>query len=284
MIYLRPKSLEQATAALAEYGQTGRLLAGGTDLLIAMRRGIAQPETIIDITCLDELRGIRHENGLITIGALTSHSQIRNSLELAVLAPLLVHACRDIGSVQIRNLATIGGNLGNASPAGDSLPALYVLNSQIQLISQDRECWVNIENFFTGPGKTVRRPDEMITAVRFQPLIGAWKTFFTKLGQRRALRVAKVSAAGAIAVEGDRVVDCRLALGSVAPTVIRIPAAERVLKGACLDMDLIAKAAELAEQASSPISDIRSTIDYRRSMVKVLVRRELEKIAKEAKL
>lgn len=281
--YIRPSSLKEAAIALAEWGEKGRLLAGGTDLLIAMRRGAFMPEAIIDITCLDELHGIDRQDDYVTIGALTTHSEIRHSQVLASSAAMLVNACREIGSVQIRNLATLGGNLANASPAGDSLPALYVLQSEIHLVHLNGDRWVNIEDFFLGPGKTARRPDELITAVRFHPLNPNWKTFFSKLGQRRALRVAKVSATCALSLDGNRVFDCRLALGAVAPTVIRVRGAEETLIGHPLNHETIGEAAEKAAKACAPIDDIRSTVEYRQAMVGVLIRRELEKISKEAK-
>jgi xanthine dehydrogenase FAD-binding subunit len=281
--YLRPRSLEQALIALAEWGDKGRILAGGTDLLIAMRRGAIQPEVIVDITCLDELRGIHRNDELISIGAMSTHREIQRSLELARSAPLLVNACRDIGSVQIRNLGTIGGNLGNASPAGDTIPAFYVLEAEINLVSLKGDRWVNVADFFLDPGKTTRKPDEIIKAVRFHPLEETWKTFFVKIGQRRALRVAKISAAGALNLEGDRVHGCRLALGAVAPTVIRLRSAEEALIGGRLDPGRINKTADIAASTCSPINDIRSTIEYRRAMARVLIRRELLKISNEVK-
>jgi len=282
-IYLRPKTLQRAALDLAEWGEKSHILAGGTDLLIAMRRGMIQPEVIVDITGLNELRGIRQQDGLITIGAMTTHGEIQHNAELAHMAPLLVKACREIGSVQIRNLATIGGNIINASPAGDTLPALFVLDAEFHLHSMKGDRWVNVSDFFLGPGKTIRGSDEILTHLRFSPLNGTWKTFFGKIGQRRAMRVSKVSAAGGVCLENERIIDCRLALGAVAPTVIRLNNAEEALIGDELNRDKIYKAAHIASKSCCPIDDIRSTIDYRRAMASVLIRRELEKINNEVK-
>jgi CO/xanthine dehydrogenase FAD-binding subunit len=282
-IYIRPVDLKEALQDLAEGGQDARILAGGTDLIIAMRKGLIHPEMLVDVTRIDELRGIRMSDDFIHIGALTTHGQLRNSQELAQWAPMLVDACRDIGSVQIRNLATLGGNLGNASPAGDTIPVLYVLKAEVHLISLSGERWIPIEAFFTGPGKSVCRRDEIIAEVRFPFYNGQWKGFFLKIGQRRALRVAKVSAAGWLHLEKGTVVDCCLAVGAVAPTVIRLNNAENKLKGASLTMDRIQMAALDAGSDCSPIDDIRSTIEFRRAMTRVLVRRGLETILNEVK-
>lgn len=282
-VYLRPTSLQEALRILADSGDKGRLLAGGTDFVIALRKGLIQPELILDITRLNELRGISMSNGLVHIGALTTHGEIRNSRDLTRWAPVLVDACREVGSVQIRNLGTLGGNLGNASPAGDSLPVLYVLDAEVHLLNQTAERWIPVEDFCTGPGKTVRRMDEIIAGVRFQPFPETTRSFFTKTGQRRAVRVSKVSAAGRFDFTDRLVVGCRLALGAVAPTVIRLKDAENLLMGHPLGPENIGSATAIASEACSPITDIRSNVEFRRAMAGVLVRRGLEKIMHEVK-
>ena len=282
-VYLRPRKLDEAVHALAEWSDRGRILAGGTDLLIAMRRGTVRPDAILDITCLDELRGIHRQDDFVYIGSLTTHGEIRHSADLACWAPALVDACREVGSVQIRNLGTLGGNLGNASPAGDALPVLYVLDAEVRLLNLTGDRWLPVADYFIGPGRSLRRPDEIITGVRFRPFDGKWISFFQKIGQRRALCVAKVSAAGGLRLEGDLILDCRLALGAVAPTVIRLQQAEESLIGSQLTGDSIRRAAQHAAQACTPINDIRSTIDYRRAMAGVLIRQGLEKIYNEVK-
>jgi CO/xanthine dehydrogenase FAD-binding subunit len=279
--YLRPGKLEDVLQALQDWGDRARVLAGGTDLLIGLRRGIVKPGCVVDITGLDELSGIHQENGIVTIGALTTHSEVCQSEAMASWAPVLGAACREVGSRQIRNRASIGGNLAHASPAGDTIPAFYVLNAEIQLRSSQGERWISAKDFFTGPGESVRRADELLTAVRLSCFEGGEKGFFRKIGQRRAMTISKVSAAGALVLKDNVVHRCRFALGAVAPTVIRLPDLEAFLSGKQLLPGVIEEAAQIAAQASLPIDDIRSTVEYRRHMAGVLVKRGLNAIMEE---
>lgn len=278
--YLRPGVLSDALQLLQEWGDQAHVLAGGTDLLIKMRRGTVKPEAVVDISAINELRGIDYKNDYVVIGALTTHSQICQSMKMGEWAQVLVKACLELGSQQIRNRASIGGNVGNASPAGDSIPPLYVLEAEVHLNSLKGERWVPVEEFFTGPGTTVCKSGELITEIRFRPLERGTKSFFHKIGQRRAVTIAKVSAAGILNLEGTNVRSCRFALGAVGPTVIRLHKAEEFLTGKNLTGDLADEVADLAGELCSPISDIRSTVDYRRRMASVLIRRGLKSILK----
>jgi len=282
-VYLQPSNLNETVGALAEFGEKIRILAGGTDFVVGLRKGLFRPEMILDITRLDELRGIYRSGDFVHIGALTTHGQIRNSQDLIQWAPLFIDACRDAGSVQIRNLGTLGGNLGNASPAGDSLPVLYALGAEVHLLCQSGERWIPIEDFFIGPGKNVRQSNELIMGVRFKPYGERTRGFFMKAGQRRAVRVSKVSAAGCLRFENQQVAECRLSLGAVAPTVIRLYEAEKYLIGQPLAPDRIQSVSAIASAACSPIDDIRSTIEFRRSLSGIFIRRGLEKIMNEVK-
>ena len=279
--FLRPESVTEALALLKKWGESARILSGGTDLLIQIRRGSINPETMIDISLLDELKGISLQEGKVVLGALTTYHQICSSVEMREWAPVLVAACQEVGSPQIRSRASIGGNLGNASPAGDTIPPLYVLEAEVQLMSQDGSRWIGIEDFFSGPGKTIRKPNELISRIRFSPVGVDTHSFFNKIGQRKALTIAKVSASGLLALEGNLVKECRLALGAVAPTVIRLGEAEELLAAAALTEDVVDQAAALAGDLCSPISDIRSNISYRRHLAKVLVKRGLGSILQE---
>lgn len=279
--YYRPGNLSDALQLVGEWRDRAQVLAGGTDILISLRRGTVEPEAIIDISAIDELRGIDQQKGYVVIGALTTHSQIRDSVEMKAWAPVLVEACQEVGSPQIRNRGTIGGNVGNASPAGDTIPPLYVLDAEIQLASLQGKRWVTVEDFFTGPGTTVCKPDELITGIRFHPFKEGSKSFFLKIGQRRAVTITKVSAAGILNLEGSKVRSCRLALGAVAPTIIRLNEAEKVLTGKNLTEVLADEAADLAGKTCSPITDIRSSVEYRRRLATVLVRRGLISILQE---
>lgn len=281
--YLQPPNLQKALQVLEEQGDRARILAGGTDLINRLRKDMATPDVIVDISRIDEIRGIRLTGDAVWIGALTTHSEIRNSRALAGAAPLIVEACREVGSVQIRNRGTLGGNLGNASPAGDSIPALTVLGAEVEITSSRGARWVPIDEFFIGPGKTICRPDEMITALCFGIPKAGSISFFQKIGQRRAVRVSKVSAAGYLEFEGNQVSLCRLALGAVAPTVIRLPQSEAAVAGKPLQAETIALAAKFAGQLCSPINDFRSTVEYRCHISSVLVKRGLNQVLMEVK-
>jgi len=280
-LYLRPKSLNEALQALVEWGERGRPLAGGTDLLVRLRQGATAPAALIDIGALNELRGWTMRGEYVVVGALTTHAQIEGDSRLEHLAPALPAACREIGSAQIRNRGTLGGNLVNASPAGDTLPALYVLEAEIGLLSAGGLRWVPIEQFFTGPGQTVRRPDELLAWARFRAGTAGERAFFNKIGQRRAVRIAKASAAGRVLLADGVVEQCRIALGAVAPTVIRARAAEEYLRGKPLSPTTIRQTADLAAAAVAPITDIRSTQSYRRHVTAVLVARGLSAVASD---
>lgn len=279
--YLSASGLDEALQALSEAGSKARILAGGTDLLVGMRRGALEPELVVDISKIAELRGIQKKNGHIVLGALTTHNQICRSPEMAAWAPVLVNACRVLGSLQIRNRGTIGGNLGNASPAGDTIPPLYVLEAAVHLRSLQGDRWVAVDRFFNEPGVSVCRPDELISAVRFRSFQDNERGFFLKIGQRRAVTIAKVSAAAVLQMDGKKVQDCRIALGAVAPTVIRLRAVEDALIGAVLSPEAIDQSAVTAGELCSPISDIRSNVEYRRRMAGVLVGRGLKSILRE---
>ncbi len=277
--YLRPHRLTEALDALATFGARASLLAGGTDLVVRMRRGISQPEAIIDLSLLQELRGIQRDNQHLSLGALVTYREIEQCRDLAEWAPVLLDACHAVGAPQIRSRGTIGGNVANASPAGDSLPPLYVLDASIQLVSRAGARSVPIAEFFTGPGKTVRRPDELIQSVRCRVFESGERGYFRKIGERQGMFIAKVSVASTLVAKGDVVQRCRIALGAVAPTVIRVPAAEEYLAGRRLTAEAAREAGRLAMEVSRPITDIRSTASYRRHLVRVLVERGLRGMA-----
>lgn len=281
-LYLRPQRLDDSLQELAKWGDRARLLAGGTDLLVRMRQGVVEPEVIIDLGALRDLSGIYLDKDQVSIGALTTYGDIERCRELATWAPVLLGASREVGAPQIRSRGTIGGNLANASPAGDSLPPLYVLDAVVHLISVQGERWVPVGEFFTGPGKTVRRPDELIRQIRFPAFEEGERGYFRKIGQRRGMFIAKVSVAATLILEEDTVRDCHIALGAVAPTVIRVQSAEQFIVGKKLTSEAIQKAGELAMETSRPISDIRSTARYRRRMVGVLVERSLRALGQQS--
>ena len=264
-----PTRLEVAYALLADSeadGAAWRPLAGGTDLMVQMTGEIGEPPArVLDIWALDELRGITVEPDALVIGALTTYTEIRRSPLVAEFVPALADAAATIGAAQIQNRGTIGGNVINASPAGDTLPVLLAAGADIVLGSARGERTVAADDFWTGYRATARRPDELLLRVRIR-LDGDRTTHFRKIGTRRAQAISKVVMALAwrAASESDPWTDVRLALGSVAPTTIRARATEEVLEGdrptrETADAAVAALGAEL-----DPIDDVRSTADYRR--------------------
>lgn len=274
--YLRPKHMDEVLRILQVRGSHAHILAGGTDLLVHLRQASYQPECLVDITALDELRRIRRDDEMVYLGALVTHRQVERDPRLANYAGVLVNACHQVGSVQIRNYGTLGGNLVNASPAGDAILALAVLDAEILLHAAGGERWLPLSEFITGPGITTRCPDELLTTIRFQRLPASACCFFHKVGQRRSVTIAKVSISGMIFLAEGVIQECRIALGAVAPTVLRLPSVERFLCGSSINEQVIQQAADLAADSCAPIDDIRSTVEYRRHMVRVLARRCLQ--------
>lgn len=272
---LRPKTVEELLRTLAELKGPRHLLAGGTDLLAKAKDGKVPPGVWIDIWPLDELRGIALHPDRIELGSNVTMTDVERSPVLKAEARALWDACYEAGSVQIRNRATLGGNTANASPAGDSIPGLISLGASVYLRSARGERTVPVEQVFTGPGKTVLAPDEVI--VRFNvPRVRGVAGAFQRLGQRRAQAISKVSVAATAVIAPDlRVQTIKVALGAVAPTVIRAPKTEALLTGRALEPGLIAEAGDLVATEVRPISDVRSTKDYRQEMAGIVLRRVL---------
>lgn len=273
--YFRPLFLKEALSILSQ--EKAKVLAGGTDLLVKMKDGLLCPESLVDISFLEELRFIREEEGKIAIGALTTHAFLSKSPLINAKAPHLAEAARSIGSPLIRNIATIGGNIVNASPAGDCLPPLYTLETELLLESIRGSRVVPIEEFFTGPGQSIIKPDELLIAIRFKAPQDEFLAFFQKLGQRKALAISKVSVAflGVYRPREKMFKKVRIALGAVAPTVIRASTAESFLEGRPISKEVVDNVAKLCSQEARPISDIRSSQVYREKVLSELLKRGL---------
>ena len=258
---IRPRDVEQALRWLQE-DPTLTPLAGCTDLFVQMHAGTLEARRFIDLWSLTELRGIAVHRDLLVIGALTTYREMASSRLVESWVPMLAQASRLVGGPQVQNRGTIGGNVANASPAGDTLPVLAVAEAVVVLASADGTRRVRFAEFFTGYRSTVRGAQELIAAFEVPRIPG--QQWFRKVGTRAAQAISKVVFAG---VRGERVV--RVALGSVAPTVVRLPATEATLLAA-LPMTTAAEslAAEIA-----PIDDARSTAAYRRQVAQNLLRR-----------
>jgi carbon-monoxide dehydrogenase medium subunit len=282
--YYTSSQLSEALRLLADRGPDARIVAGGTDLLIELERGLRHAATLIDISRIPGLAQITLDDGLIRIGPRITHSQ-------AVATPLLVkrafplaRACWEVGAPQIRNRGTIAGNLVTASPANDTITPLWALDARLTLTSVRGARTLSFPEFYQGVRRTALAPDEMVTAITFPAPPPTTRGLFIKLGLRRTQAISLVNAAVILDWDDEqcdglpRIRSARVALGAVAPTIIRSPQAERVLAGAPLTDAVIDAAADTAAAGTHPIDDVRASAAYRRAMVRVLIRRALRQL------
>lgn len=252
------------------------ILCGGTDLLVKMRSGLAAPKRLLDISDLTSLRGIRAENGTLVLGAATPETEILGHPRIQADLPLLATVLSTLGSLQIRNRASIGGNLVNASPAADSAIALLLYDAQLELVGPDASRLVSVADFFLGPGQTALKSAEYVRALRIPVPEHPMAPFFHKVGKRRALTISIASVGALLRANDGRILDARFAAGSVAPTPRRLTDLEALVQGQPLTGELIEQARSLASQSVSPIDDVRATAAYRRTVVADLVARALD--------
>lgn len=274
--YVNPESLLETVALISEYQGRAKIIAGGTDLLARMKKGLPLPEVLINVECVDELHYIKYsaKSGLL-IGAATSLAAVEKSDLVKARFPVLAQAVGLMASPFLRNRATIGGNLCNAAPSADTAPALMVLGAKIKIAGMDYEEIVPVEKFFIGPGQTVLKSGQVITEIQVPDPPSRSAAVYLKQKRRNGADLAVVGVAVLVTLEkdGDSIKDVRLALGAVAPTPIRAPKAEHLLRGRKLTDQILIEAGELASGESSPIDDARSSADYRKKLVAVLVRR-----------
>jgi len=280
--FLQPASLDELVATLDETG--GRVLAGGTDIVPRMRHELFSADILVDASRVAELSFIDEQDGQVAIGALTTHDQLMHSELLHAVNPALVQAAASVGCNQTRQRGTLGGNLANASPAADTVPPLMVFDARVRLVSAGAERTLPLTDFFVEPGKTQMQSTEVIHSILFQALTGAWGSAFHKMGKRNGLAIAVVSAAAALHLDDTgTITDARLALGSVAPTVVRSPKAESILQGQQPTPTSIKDAAQACAADISPISDVRSTAEYRNHAAVVLAERALNQALDQAR-
>jgi len=273
---LLPRSLSQLWRDL-ESRPEAAVYAGGTDLLVKMRHGLMNPASLICIDRIEELRGISQEIDSIRIGSCTTHTQILADPGVRRYLPVLVQAIEGLGSPPIRNMGTIGGNICTASPAGDTLPPLYVLEAEVELRSEYGERRMGVRDFIVGPGKTLLERGEILAAIWIRTPQEYNVHHFEKVGQRNALACSIASLASLLLVSGDGVVQkAALAWGSVAPTVLACPEAEKSLVGEKLSFEKLRKAAAIARSRVCPIDDVRADGDYRRAVSGNLLLRLME--------
>jgi len=262
---------------LARYQEQARVIAGGTDLLIALKEHAERPAYVISLASIPGWRYIEYDEAQgLRIGAATTVRSVETSPIVRAKYPVLAVAAGLLASIQIRNLATVAGNICRASPSADMPPALLVLRATVKLVGSAGDRLVPLEEFFTGPGRTVLQPDELLAEIQVPPPHPQTGAVYIKHSPRRAMDLAVVGVAALVALEGGRCVEARIALGAVAPTPRRAPAAEEILRGREPTAVRIEDAARAAAELASPISDLRGTAKYRRQMVHVLTRRALD--------
>jgi len=254
LVLLQPRSVREALRMLREEGPLTPM-AGCTDLYVGLNLGTLGERRFLNLWGLDALRGIEVRGDVLRIGALTTYREILGSADVRHRLPMLAAAAREIGAVQVQNRGTIGGNIANASPAGDTLPVLAAADALVELRSLDWTRKVPFTGFYTGYRASVRRPDELIMAIEVPRVEGA--QWFRKVGTRAAQSISKVVMAG---VRGNG--RPRIALGSVAPTIVRARRTEDALAAGAT----LAEAQQMLQQEISPIDDIRSTAAYRREV------------------
>jgi CO/xanthine dehydrogenase FAD-binding subunit len=268
-----PRDLFEAYERLA--ATRARPIAGGTDIMVAITGELGPiPERMLDLSRIEELRGITLEHGALVLGARTTYTEIRRSALCRERLPALVEAAATIGAAQIQNRGTLGGNIANASPAGDTLPVLLAADAVILVGGQRGERQVDAMDFFVAYRKTALAPDELILQVRF-PLPPGRELRFRKVGTRRAQAISKVVMALAWQDGRKGWSDVRVALGSVAATPIRAPKTEAVLEGARPTPEIADRAAETLAAELNPIDDVRSTAEYRRAVAARVLHRLL---------
>jgi carbon-monoxide dehydrogenase medium subunit len=274
--YFSPKSLSEASEILARYNGEAQAVAGGTDLLLKMKADRLAPKAVVNIKRVPELRGISNLQSLIFLGALTTLEELRRSPVIREHYPALAEAADTMASVQIRNLATVGGNLCNAAPSADLAPILIALKAIARIAGPGGERRIPLDEFFTGPGATVLAPGELLVGLKVPRPDGL--ALYLKHSPREHMDIAVVGVGLSLQLKEGRCESARVVLGAVAPVPLRARRSEDELTSGPLTPDRIHHAAKLAAEEAKPIDDVRGSAWYRRRMVEVLVRRGLSRI------
>ena len=272
--YLKPTSLEDAVALLARYGDKARVVAGGTDLMIQWKKKLVSPDYMISVRNIPELNFI-HLNGDLSIGSATTHRTLEISTEIREKFPIITDAVSNLGSVQVRNSATIGGNLCNAAPSADTGPPMLVLETTVQIAGLGTQRSVPIAEFFKGPGRTDLHPGELVTSFDVpQPLPNTGMAYW-KHTRRKAMDLPILGVAVLLSLEDDMKTcrKARIGLGVAGPTPMRAKKAEFFLEGKSIDAVVLDEAGKIASADASPRTTIRGSEWYRRDMIRILVKR-----------
>ena len=280
--YLRPTSLEETLHLLQQYAGEARLIAGGTDVLVELQRGVKPTKTLIDLTALHDMKTIRIEDEYLVLGALTTHNDIVASADCVKYALPLAQACWEVGAPQIRTRATIAGNLITASPANDTISPLMALDAEVVLVSTSGKRVVLLQDFYLGFRRTALRPDELLYAIRIPLMKQGQRGLFLKLGLRRAQAISVLNISFVLTFTDDYVSAARITLGCLAPTIVHAPTVETFLQGKRLETEVCIEAGRLANEDVNPIDDVRGTGGYRRKTLANLVTLGLQRLAANA--
>jgi CO/xanthine dehydrogenase FAD-binding subunit len=275
-----PANLSETLDLLAREPGVWQPFAGGTDLMVLLEAGKLSHKRFLSLANLAELRGIEVRHDDVLLGALTTYSDVLRNSVLEAEFPLLCSAARETGSIATQNRGTLGGNIINSSPAADSPPALLVYDAEIELISTRGSRWMPYHGFHTGYKKMLLAPDELLLRIRLPRRTAPWRQYYRKVGTRKAQAISKVCFAGAALIEDGAIRDIRIAMGSIAPIVLRAVKTEDALRGGKLSPETIAAAKKILVQEISPIDDIRSTARYRLRVTQNLLEEFLSQLAR----
>jgi len=279
--YFQPTTLPETLALLQSHSSQARLLAGGTDVLVELQRGVKPTNTLIDISALHELRYIQEDTHYLTLGALTTHNDILSSAACHRHALALVQACQEVGAPQIRARATVAGNLLTASPANDTIPPLLALDAELVLSSPTGHRLILLTQFYQGVRRTQLRSDELLREIRIPILPQPRRSLFLKLGLRKAQAISVINLALVLTGQHEQISDARITLGCVAPTVVHAPTVEDFLIGKKLTPAVCKEAAHLVLRDCSPINDVRASASYRQQTLVNLLAYGLERLSSD---
>lgn len=274
--YFEPKTVAECTELLSEYGDKVKMIAGGTDLIPALKHRVCRPEIVIGLTSIGEMNALEETEEGLLIGANVSHMTLSKSNLVNEKWPALAKACGHVSSVEVRNIGTIGGNVCNASPSGDGIQGLIVYGAVVNVQAAEKKRQVPIIDFFVGPGKTVLEKGEVVVSFTLPYPEDNTRATYEKYAIRGNTDITLVGAGASVTLDGDTVSKAVVSLSSVAPTPIRVKESEDYLLGKSLTDETIEKAADIAEESCKPITDQRATKEYRSEMVKVWVKNALK--------
>jgi xanthine dehydrogenase iron-sulfur cluster and FAD-binding subunit A len=269
--YYQPTTLKKAFSLMKKCKGRAQYIAGGTDVLVRIKQKAIQPDALISLSGIEALKNISHNGGL-SLGSMLPFKDVEKDAVIARAYPALARAISVLANPQVRNVATMGGNLSNAAPSADCAPPLMVMEATLKLQGPGGEREVPIDEFFTGPGENCMEAEEILTQIRVPEMANSTGMAFLKVG-RLAQDIAVVNAAALLVMDGKKCRECRLAVGAVAPVPLRLKNVEKLMEGEEIGAELLDRVSETVEQEVSPITDVRSTEEYRRIMSGVLIKR-----------